>query len=168
MDWVPLRVLEPFVETRGITTWWSGKPQVLGKVRLQITLNTTVAKSLVGPLPRLPCLNEYYLSEAAFRPRIFTITIEEGNFKPKPIAGVIEDKYRHRYGLRLLFDKSPYPLPEGFKIPDAPNLSVFNFDEMDEFVGRPLPQSETKWTQAMNDNSSRSTGGRTIASFFQW
>jgi hypothetical protein len=168
MDWksLPLPKPEESVETLGITTWRSRKPQVLGKVKLQINLNTTVAKSLVGPLPNWASPNEHYLCEAAFRPRTFTITIEKGNFRPKLWVGS-EGDFRHRYGLRLLFDKSPYPLREGFKTPDEPPVSSFNFDEMDMFVARSLPQSETKGN-AMNDDSPGSTGGWTRASFFRW
>ncbi|KAK4553635.1 hypothetical protein LTR86_009431 [Recurvomyces mirabilis] len=82
MDWniLPLPKAEETVKPLGIMTWWSTQPQILGKVKLQINLNTTVAKSLVGPLP-IP--NEHYLSEAASRPRTFTITLEKGNFAPK-------------------------------------------------------------------------------------
>lgn len=168
MDWksLPLPKPEESVETLGITTWWSRKPLVLGEVKLQINLNTTVAKSLVQQQPNWPMPNEYYLCEAAFRLRTFTITIEKGNFAPKPWVGS-EGDFRHRYGLRLLFDKSPYPLRERFKTPDEPPVSGFNFDEMDMFVARLLPQSETKG-KAMNDDSPRFTGGWTMASFFRW
>lgn len=167
MDWksLPLPKPEESVETLGITTRWSRKPQVLGKVKLQINLNTTVAKSLIRQQPNWP-LSNLYLCEAAFKPRTFTITIEKGNFAPKLSVGR-EGNFRLRYGLRLLFDKSPYPLREGFKTPDKPPVSTFNYDEMDMFVARLLPQSETKG-EAMNDDSPGSTGGWTMASFFRW
>ncbi|KXL47883.1 hypothetical protein M433DRAFT_142208 [Acidomyces richmondensis BFW] len=163
MDWksLPPPKAEESVKTLGITSWWSRKPQVLGKVKLQINLNTTDAKSLGGPFP-IP--NEYYLSEAAFRPRIFTVTIEKGNFAPKLWVGKESEGFRLRYGLRLLFDKSPYPLREGFKTPDKPPVSEYNFDEMDMFVAGLLSHSETKG-KAMNDDF---PGGWTTASLFRW
>lgn len=168
MDWksLPLPKHEESAEALGITAWWSRKPQVLGKVKLQVNLNTTLAKSVNRPQSLPPSPNEIYLCEAAFRPRTFTVTIEKGNFAPK-FRVEREGDFRIRYGLRLLFDKSPYPLREGFKKPDEPPVSGFNFDEMDMFVARSLPQSETK-VKAMNDDSPGSTGGWTMASFFRW
>jgi len=163
IDWKSLPLPEPdkSIKTAGISTFWSRKPQVLGRMNLEIKLSTSVAGSLLGPLPIWPSLNEHYLSEAAFKPRTFMVTIEKGNFVHKRLVGR-EGNYRIRYGLRLLFSKSPYPTREGLKNPDKSPISELNFDEMDMFVARTLPQSETKG-KAMNDDSPGLGRGCTIA-----
>lgn len=153
MDWksLPAPKADEPIEAGGIQTIWSRKPQVLGKMNLEIKLNTSVAKSYKGPLPVWPSPNEHYLSEAAFQSRTFKITIEKGNFAPKLFVG-FEGDYRHRYGLRLLFDRSPYPTREGFKRPDDGPVPGLNLEVWDMCVAKSLPQSETKG-KAMNDES---------------
>jgi len=152
MDWKILRQSEPEepVEPSETAIAEDGKPQVLSRAKLEITLNATLAKSLQAREPsKFAAANERHLSKAAFTPRTFTITIERGNFMPKPLVGIAEGDFRHRYGLRLLFDKSPFPSREGFKTPDKSPVSGFKFDEMDMFVASRLPQSETR-EKAMN------------------
>lgn len=158
---LPLPGTDKSIETAGITNFWNRKPQVLGKMKLKITLNKSVAKSLLGPLPFLPSPNEHYLSEAAFKPRTFTVTIEKGNFVPHRLIGY-ENNYSLRYGLRLLFDKSIYQIREWFKMPEWPPISDVNFEEMHIFVARRLPQSQTKG-KAMSDDFSGFRRGCTIA-----
>ncbi|KXL51596.1 MAG: hypothetical protein FE78DRAFT_26351 [Acidomyces sp. 'richmondensis'] len=157
MDWKILPQSEPEepVEPSETAIEEDRKPQVLGRAKLEITLNATLAKSLQAREPsKFAAANERHLSEAAFTPRTFTIIVERGNFMPKPLVGIAEGDFRHRYGLRLLFDKSPFPSREGFKTPDKSPVSGFKFDEMDMFVASRLPQSETR-EKAMNDEPPR-------------
>ncbi|KAK5011774.1 hypothetical protein LTR28_004368 [Elasticomyces elasticus] len=153
LEWksVPLPESDEAIETAETKTTWNGKPQLLGKLNLEITLNTSVANSLTEGLPNWPSPNEHYLSEAAFRTRSFTVTIEKGNFIPDRWIGH-EGEYKQRWGLRLLFDKSPFPTREGLKSPDEVPISVADLDEMATFLARRLPESETRG-KAMNDDS---------------
>jgi len=93
------------------------------------------------------------------------MTIEKGSFMPKPWIGR-EGGFRHQYGLRLLFDRSPYPTREGLRAPDEPPVSGFRFEEMDLFVARALTQLDAKGT-AMDRDSSASVG-TWMASLFRW
>lgn len=165
MDWVRLPLpRNQSNKSVGISWWPFGKPQVLGKVRLEMTLNTTYANSLVKPI-KTSIPNDLYLSEAAFQPRTFTITIEKGNFAPKPWATIGHDDSRAQYGYRLLFDISPYPTREGLKTPLHGAVEGNIFDQMDEFVSGDL-ESETRWkTRVMNDVSKESW---TMGEFFRW
>ncbi|OBT75804.1 hypothetical protein VF21_05581 [Pseudogymnoascus sp. 05NY08] len=138
-------------ETAETKTTANGKPQLLGKLNLEITLNSSVANSLTEGVPNWPSPNERYLSKAAFRTRFFTATIEKGNFIPDHWVGH-EGKIKQRWGLRLLFDKSPYPTREGLKSPDEDPISVDHLEEMATFLARRLPDSETRG-KAMNDDS---------------
>ncbi|ELR06919.1 hypothetical protein GMDG_02289 [Pseudogymnoascus destructans 20631-21] len=153
LEWksIPLPKSDEAIETAETKTTANGKPQLLGKLNLEITLNTSVANSLTGWLPNWPSPNEHYLSEAAFRTRSFTAAIEKGNFIPNLWVGY-EGKFKQRWGLRLLFDKSPYPTREGLKSLDEVPISVDELDEMVTFLARRLPDSETRG-KAMNDDS---------------
>jgi hypothetical protein len=153
LEWksIPLPKSDEVIETAETKTTANGKPQHLGKLNLEITLNTSVANSLTEGLPNWPSPNEHYLSKAAFRTRSFTATIEKGNFIPNYWIGH-EGKFKLRWGLRLLFDKSPYPTREGLKSLDEGPISVDDLDEMATFLARRLPDSETRG-KAMNDDS---------------
>ncbi|KAK4969920.1 hypothetical protein LTR66_011601 [Elasticomyces elasticus] len=153
LEWksIPLPKSDQVIETAETKTTRNGKPQLLEKLSLEITLNTSVANSLTEGLPNWPSPNEHYLSEAAFRTRSFTATIEKGDFIPDRWIGH-EGEYKQRWGLRLLFDKSPFPTREGLKSPDEVPISVADFDEMATFLARRLPESETRG-KAMNDIS---------------
>jgi hypothetical protein len=139
MEWVPLPPPNSPIraDAPGLLRWWSRQPRILGVVRFQMTLTKSLAQSWYQANPThdpapFESLLESYLNDAAFAPRIFTVTIEEGDFSAKPCG---EDS-QHRYGLRLVFDKSPYPLREGFRAPDDPGISSIDYDNMDVFVAR--------------------------------
>lgn len=153
LEWksIPLPQSDEVTETAETKITADGKPQTLGKLNLEITLNTSVANPLTEGLPNWPSPNERYLSEAAFRTGSFTATIEKGNFIPDCWIGH-EGEFKQRWGLRLLLDKSPYPSREGLKSPDEVPISVDDLDEMATFLTRRLPDSETRG-KAMNDDS---------------
>jgi hypothetical protein len=75
--------------------------------------------------------------QGAFRPRIFTLRLESGRF-PKPFMedhGGVESfgDQAYSYGLRLVFDKCPWPLPEDI---DGRLWLLGRQDEVTRFVCR--------------------------------
>lgn len=127
-------------------------PQSLGTLNLEITLKTSVADSYNGPRPKWPSPNEHYLTKAAFQPRIFAVSIEKGNFIPDSYIGMRKDGYNPQWGLRLVFDKSPYPAQEGLAHPANSYDCSNRFDKIKTCVARGLKQHE-KIGKAMNDST---------------
>jgi hypothetical protein len=131
-------------------------PQSLGTLNLEITLDTSVANSWPGPVPcwsspdqPWSSPNLHSLTKAAFQPRCFEVMVEKGNFIPDLYIGQKEKKY-YQWGLRLVFDHSPYPAQEGLVHP-APGYDCSGrFDEMTTCVARKLRQSRIEG-RAMND-----------------
>ncbi len=128
---------------------WTRGPQLLGRLNLEITLTKRLAPVLPPSLMRQnTVINEHGLSDDAFQAKSFKATIEKGNFTEPSWAGSGSSN-RPRYALRLLFDRSPYPLREEWKKPEGgPDSNLFW--ENREFVGRCSPELEGKGT-AMND-----------------
>ena len=88
-------------------------------------------------------LNEIFLSDHAFRPKLFTVRIEKGNFIAPSGIG-FKDSHKKGYAFRLLFEKSPYPPREQWKRPEGgPDSSNLFWDNV-EFAGRPSPELEKK------------------------
>lgn len=111
------------------------KPQdprikVLGHVKLEITLQHSLAQSLRKD--SVDELKETWFTENAFKPRTFIITIEGGDFVPdhmadaswarmvvRTLGGEKEARRRDsRYALRLCFNHSPYPEVQNMKESD--------------------------------------------------
>jgi hypothetical protein len=156
LEWKSLSSPQPDqVETTGATGPRS--PQLLGQLNLEITLSKKLVKELLTSKSRLPTtMNEMFLSDDAFRPKLFTVRIEKGNFIAPSGIG-FKDSPRERYALRLLFDKSPYPPREEWKRPEGgPDSNLF-WDNV-EFAGRPSPELEKKRRIAMNDVDSAGWG----------
>ncbi len=94
---------------------WRTKPETLGTFRLEITLTRDLASGLRAPDPAICAqCHESYLLDTAYLPKVFTVTLQKGNFLPASRAGHEDKTYILRYGLRLLFDRSPFPSYEGF------------------------------------------------------
>ncbi|KAI1118311.1 hypothetical protein F5Y14DRAFT_259111 [Nemania sp. NC0429] len=82
-------------------------------------------------------LNEDYLHDSAFKPRIFHVRLERGDFIPTADANHYKSAGRAvpghtlRYGLKLVFDPPPYPPAEDWKDPtNGPvTLRVWDFNE---------------------------------------
>ena len=91
------------------TNMLTSRPTLLGSSRLEIQLNPKLPeKSGRGwPRPFLRDLNDCMLLESAYRPRHFTIVVEEGNFAGAEFAA-------GRCELRMTFDTSPYPTLEAY------------------------------------------------------
>lgn len=129
------------------------RPQTLGTLHLEITLHKTIANSFKGPLPDFqPSPNEYYLTPVAFHPRSFNIAVEKGNFIPDSYIGRYpQGSLNPQWGLRLVFDKSPYPSQEGLANPKCSYDCSDRFNAMKTCVARELREGEKKGKKAMND-----------------
>jgi len=123
-------------------------PQLLGQLTLEITLVKQIPQHARAFLSRSTILNELGLTDAAFRPKSYTIRIEKGNFvEPCCIRGMSPSM--PRFALRLLFDTSPYPPRVEWRAPEGgPDSNCFW--EHREFVGRAAPDLR-KSGRAMND-----------------
>jgi hypothetical protein len=150
----PLKCVEPSGQTVETASTKRG-PRLLGRLALQITLVKRV----------LPQLEKYHpggnnfvgsergLTDDAFRPKSYTITIEKGNFIQPCFTGPHSSHYESfkscRYALRLLFDKSPYPPRSEWKDPEGGPDSA-KFWNITEFVSRSSPELKRQ-RRAMND-----------------
>jgi hypothetical protein len=120
-DWIrlprPYTTDEHKSEDPGVTS--------LGRIKLEMTLLKTHAKSLKGGFDGFA--NNYYFHEEAFQPRLFLIDIQRGDFvadargtstwserEAQERRRDVLDWYE-RYRLRLCFDCSPYPSLENTK-----------------------------------------------------
>lgn len=129
----------------------NSKPEVLGKLGIEITLTRSRAKSPWGyqhtrsEEERENRSLEYYhpklLLDAAFEPRTFMITIEKGNFSHNKESGIDRRYLKERWGFRLIFDKSPYPALENWDWTDGGTYRVEKFGHRRIAVGKPLPES---------------------------
>jgi hypothetical protein len=95
---------------------------------------------------------DQFLQAEAFLPKLFTITIEKGNFI-QPSRSILEKRSPNleRYKLHLTFDKSPFPPPAEWKDTSDIHLPVWEYRE---FV-RKRSAELSKKERAMNDISPR-------------
>jgi hypothetical protein len=133
------------------------RPQLLGEVKLQITLSKRPPSIVMGMPPFMTTItNEGSLSDEAFQPKSFTVRIERGNFKcPSEIGKPeITSPKEHldmfnihpRSDLRILFDPSPYPPKNEWWRPRSAICPPYT-----EFIGQSVPRLEDKG-RAMNDD----------------
>ena len=87
-------------------------------------------------------INEENLTDAAFIPKTYTITLERGIFLTE--YDLLREKQipsTPRYAARLSFDPSPYPTREEWKKPDfAPD--AYKFWEWKQFCGYKIPRAD--------------------------
>lgn len=110
-------------------------PGLLGQLGLGITLAKRLPRRVESSiLSESSIINELGLTDDAFRPKSYTVRIEQGNFiEPCYIGCPSLD--RPRFALRLLFDKSPYPPRSEWRKPEnGPDDSQFWHHK--EFVSR--------------------------------
>lgn len=133
-----------------------GGPEVLGSLRLQITLlpGTLPPQLDKQPGARAHVINERGLHEAAFAPKHLTARLERGNFIEPAYASpegssAASGRDRSRYAVRLVFDRSPYPPREQWASPER-GPDEGRFWEIVEFVGRKEERLKEAG-RAMND-----------------
>ncbi|RYP08433.1 hypothetical protein DL765_008788 [Monosporascus sp. GIB2] len=120
-----------------------GSPSAVAEFEVEITLTKRRPASW-GPKVESLRINEHQLTEAAFAPKTYRVTLERGEFRSREDLsrfGAFEmPGWAERFALRLRFDKSPYPprqewrQPEG--MPDANRVW-----EWKEFCGRRFPRA---------------------------
>jgi len=89
-------------------------------------------------------MNELLLTDDAFLPKTYTISLEKGNFlSPHDASIPFENEFTPRFALRLVFDKSPYPPRHEWKEPDgAPDM--VKMWEWKEFCGEESAELKSK------------------------
>ncbi|QIX02334.1 hypothetical protein AMS68_007851 [Peltaster fructicola] len=98
---------EPFKKIQHINRL-TRRPELIGALKLEITVEKVVPEKAHWPsVSELKANNTRMLSEAAYSSRQFIVIIERGNFS------AVQDDQGWR-GLRMTFDKSPYPTLEGY------------------------------------------------------
>jgi hypothetical protein len=141
----PLNHVEPPTQS----TSWNNGPRLLGQLDLETTLNKQLPQHF-----RSSCLanvvNEHVLTDDAFKPKLYTVRIEKGDFMSPSSIG-FSSKFEARFALRLMFDKSPYPSRSQWKNPDK-GACCYPFSDFKEFVSRASP-NVVHQRRAMNDKS---------------
>ncbi|PYH94040.1 hypothetical protein BO71DRAFT_399208 [Aspergillus ellipticus CBS 707.79] len=114
----------------------SQKPQVLSEFDIELTLTQ---RRISGCETKNYRINEALLTESAFEPKTYRVRLEKGKFLTQfDSMYAVSTRDSMRFALRLVFDKSPYPLREQWKEPDgAPD--ALRFWDWTEFCAREVP-----------------------------
>lgn len=108
-------------------------PHLISQFEIEITLTK---KCMPTGIELNYKVNESLLFDDAFRPQIYTVKLEKGNFLcPYDAMFSKEDKFTPRFALRLIFDKSPYPPRREWRQPQGAPDAVKMW-EWKEFYGR--------------------------------
>lgn len=136
-------------------------PKLLGQLDLEITLTKRLPqRGESSILAKSTMINERSLTDDAFRPKSYTIRIEQGNFIEPCYIGYSSSD-RPRFALCLLFDKSPYPPRSEWRKPEGgPDGGQF-WDHV-EFVSRTSPNL-ARQGRAMNDVSTSGWNGCVVS-----
>jgi hypothetical protein len=119
------------------TPQWNKIEHLVGKLNLEITLTKRLPPSMRNTaMERNAMPNGGSLTDDAFRPKNFTVRIEQGSFalpaevlhNAKPLGT--------RWKTRLVFDPSPYPPASEWKRTVWNRTSGHWFWDDKEFVGR--------------------------------
>jgi hypothetical protein len=117
-----------------------GHPQLLGQFNIELTLTKRRTGFFRSGQLQYAKINEACLTEDAFRPKVYTIRLEKGNFiTPNDARARMEDNLTERFALRLVFDKSPYPSRCEWKKPEL-GPDAIQFWEWKEFAARKCPE----------------------------
>lgn len=115
----------------------SRKGTTLCKFEAEITLTTRVHPLLKETRDSYNSLNEQALTEAAFNPKTYMLTLEHGIFED-PSDEWLQSKPAHyrppRYDFRLSFDKSPFPPRAEWKEAAMAPAEAMRFWDMREFA----------------------------------
>ena len=152
-EWRATESLDRIINTKGGTL--DKRPHLLAQFGMELTLTKRRTRPFQsGPLQH-GRINECCLTDDAFRPKTYTIRLEQGNFMtPAHARHRMENALTERYALRLLFDKSPYPPRHEWKEPDG-GPDANQFWEWKEFAGRESAElklqakSSSRWSQCV-------------------
>jgi hypothetical protein len=115
-------------------------PRLVGQFAIELTLTTRRIAPMQRPEMRSWLINEALLTDAAFRPKTYTLRLEQGSFlTPYDARPPGELPQTPRYALRLAFDTSPYPPRDEWREPEgAPD--AMKMWEWKEFCARSSPE----------------------------
>ncbi|KAH8658300.1 hypothetical protein BX600DRAFT_468936 [Xylariales sp. PMI_506] len=140
-----LKSAELLVDTRAPT-----RQTALAEFELDITLTKRrPARYLAGWDVSREKLNEHYLEDAAFADKTYTVRLESGVFEADdtssssavypPGCGLTPP----RYGLRLVFDQSPYPPADEWRADRrTAAANIAKSWDWTTFCARKIPESE--------------------------
>ncbi|RYP13636.1 hypothetical protein DL767_010646 [Monosporascus sp. MG133] len=116
---------------------------VVAEFEIEITLTKRRPASWGPKVERLR-INEHQLTEDAFVPKAYRVTLERGEFRSREDLSRFPASempvWAERFALRLLFDKSPYPPRQEWKQPEGmPDAN--KVWEWKEFCGRRFPRA---------------------------
>ncbi|RYP10458.1 hypothetical protein DL764_000641 [Monosporascus ibericus] len=116
---------------------------VAAEFEIEITLTKRRPASWGPKVERLR-INEHQLTEDAFVPKTYRVTLERGEFRSREDLSRLSASemplWADRFALRLLFDKSPYPPRQEWKQPEGmPDAN--KVWEWKEFCGRRFPRA---------------------------
>ena len=111
-----------------------GHPSILGQIDMQITLTKRCWDPAIPK--RGHQINDAVLTDDAFAPRKYTLTLEHGRFVTAdqamlPAAQL--DSYTEWFAFRLSFNPSPYPSREQWKAAAGVAADALGFWEWKEF-----------------------------------
>ncbi|WYZ43723.1 hypothetical protein EsH8_VII_000159 [Colletotrichum jinshuiense] len=139
-DWKLLGIGKNDQQNAGERRWWSsGLASGGGGTETRLMLEIALAKRRIANLGDAEMsrykINEEVLTDEAFLPKKFVVTLQSGKFKTQFDAlGKTELPGTPRFGFRLVFDQSPYPRRNQWREPDgAPD--AMKFWEWTEFCG---------------------------------
>lgn len=96
---------------------FKGPHQILAQFDPSLTLTKRRVPLLEGPNNDRQ-INKYWLRDAAFMPKKYTVRLEKDTFLTPDVANDPKGFMTVRmYTLRLVFDSSPFPPPEQWKDP---------------------------------------------------
>ena len=152
----PLTMVELAVTAPRCNQMTNGVEQFPGAIALPFRL-------AADPTP-FKSLQRSDLGDAAFRPMIFTVTVEDGNFAAKPCS----EESEHPNGLRRGLDKFPYPLQDELKVPGDPCNSSLNYNDMDAFAVRPSFYDKQRGTRTAESRGFQSESRSIFPSLRTW
>lgn len=109
------------------------KPDIVGHADIEMTLTKRRIPRLRGADMERYIINEALLTDDAFLPRTYHLSLEKGVFlAPFDAMQPSDFLYTPRFAYRLSFDKSPYPPRQEWREPEgAPD--AFRFWEWKQF-----------------------------------
>ena len=118
----------------------------IAQVKLKMTLTKRTPQTDVDWANSGRRLNAQNLTDDAFLPKDYTLTLEKGNF-PSPIYATLPQpppSYAPHFALRLSFDPSPYPPLEQWKEIAGYGPSSNKVWEWTQFCSREFPQAQSQ------------------------
>ncbi|KAI0598769.1 hypothetical protein F4775DRAFT_554264 [Biscogniauxia sp. FL1348] len=112
---------------------------LLAEYNLELTLTKRRIPSLGNTSTEGAQINEAHLTDAAFVPKTYTIRLEKGRF---PVSRNVSVWANWWYGLRIVFDKSPFPPLEEWQGKATSTVEGNKFYDRVDFYDQELEVTE--------------------------